>query len=77
MTFLYRDHMGSLFSSMETVQTMNDFSELEAYLHKCFGPGEITVKPYYYDRRIGWDTHLVCHEGRAVGYTDGAITVTV
>jgi len=68
--FLYRDHRGRLNDSMETLQIMKDFSELETYLHKQFGPGEVTVKPYCYDERICWDTQIVCHDGRAVGFTN-------
>lgn len=74
--FLYRDHMGMLRESMKTLQEMKDFSELEVYLHKSFGPGEITVKPYVYDDRIDWETHIVCHKGRAVGFTDRLVDDT-
>jgi hypothetical protein len=37
------------------------------------GAGEIEVKPYTYDERIGWDTYIVTVDGAAVGFTDGAI----
>ena len=71
--FLYRDHRGTLLDSMETIQEMHNFSDLEKHLHKLFGPGNITVKPYCHDKRTRWDTHLVCHNDCAVGYTNKAL----
>ena len=34
----------------------------------------IEVKPYCYDERIGWTTHIVTIDGQAVGFTDGPCT---
>ena len=71
--FQYRDHRGGLAESMETVQKMHNLSDIQTHLEPLFGPGEITVDEYCQDNRIGWDTHIVCHDGRAVGFTDGPV----
>lgn len=72
-SFKYRDHRGSLADSMDTVQVMASLHDLERHLFPAFGGGEITVEAYGYDKRIEWDTHIVCHNGRAVGFTDGPV----
>lgn len=71
--FQYRDHRGGLAESMETVQKMNTLGDIQQHLEPLFGPGEITVEEYIQDDRIEWDTHIVCHDGNAVGYTDGPV----
>lgn len=35
--------------------------------------GDVEVKPYGYDSRIGWNTHIVTLKGDAVGFTDGPL----
>lgn len=40
---------------------------------KTYGTDDIEVKPYYYDSRIGWDTHIVTLKGDAIGFTDGPL----
>lgn len=71
--FLYRDQRGGLAESMETVQKMHTLGDIQTHLEPMFGPGEITVDQYGLDKRIDWDTHIVCHDGHAVGYTDGPV----
>ena len=75
--FLYRDHRGGLAESMETVQKMNTLGDIQQHLKEhiepILGPGEITVDKYYEDKRIDWDTHIVCHNGHPVGFTDGPV----
>ena len=71
--FLYRDHRGSLDESMKTVQQMGSLQELKDHLSPFFGDGGVVVKPYAEDKRIGWDTHIVTHNGRGVGFTDGPV----
>ena len=34
--------------------------------------GDIDVKPYARDDRIGWDTHIVTVDGMAAGFTSAA-----
>jgi hypothetical protein len=48
-----------------------DMDSLTKKMVERFGPGEVRIEPYGYDKRIGWNTHIVLHEGRAVGFTDG------
>ncbi len=72
--FLYRDHRGGLAESMETAREMADFAELKRHLISIFGEGKITVEPYGYDKRIQWDTHIVCHDGRGVGFTNAQVS---
>ena len=71
--FKYRDHRGGLVESMETVREMTDFAELKGHVTKIFGEGKITVKHYCYDARINWDTYIVCHDGRGIGFTDSPV----
>jgi hypothetical protein len=45
-------------------------SSLPVFLH--IKPEDIHVEPYGYDKRIGWDTHVVVVDGYGVyGFTDG------
>lgn len=71
--FLYRDHRGLLDDSMKTIQKMNSLQDIKDHLFRSFGEGEILVKEYARDDRIGWDTYMVTHNGRAVGFTDGPV----
>lgn len=35
---------------------------------------DITVEKYgSFDKRIGWDTYVVCVRGSAIGFTDGPL----
>jgi hypothetical protein len=47
--------------------------ETKADLEAIIGGRVDDVEPYYYDDRIGWDTHLVVTDGKARGFTDGPI----
>lgn len=39
-------------------------------------PDNVTIEWYCYDERIGWDTHLVCVDGKAALFTDGILPDT-
>lgn len=78
----YREKRELLVESMETVIELPDFEALEAHLRErhrgtAYETGALTVEPYgdtperRLDKRIGWDTHIVCINGNAIGYTDG------
>ena len=71
--FLYRDHRGSLADSLETVQEMSSFKQLQEHIFKTMGPGEITIKPYGYDKRVDWETFIVCHNGNAMGFCNSDV----
>lgn len=68
----------SLAESMERVARVSDRAALVAYLaeHYAFwGPTQenVSIEPYGFDDRIGWDTHLVCVDGKAALFTDGPL----
>lgn len=69
----YRPHRGGLAESMlEVVELDGSLAALEAHVRKTWPVGDIKVEPYGgYDKRIGWDTHIVTIDGSAVGFTDG------
>lgn len=65
---------------MDTVTTVATMEELRAVLESTpwtsggvFSKATIAVKPYAYDSRIDWDTHIVTVNGNAVGFTDGPL----
>ncbi|UXN70914.1 hypothetical protein N8A98_06925 [Devosia neptuniae] len=77
----FRWHRGSLADSMDTVVEFNGTKEALTVLLKAdalpwFPPldiHDVLVEPYTVDDRIGWDTYLVTVDGKAVGFTDGAV----
>jgi hypothetical protein len=72
----FRSHRGSLADSLETVCEFETFDDLARIVRSRFKTGDapITVKPYTYDERIKWDTHIVEVEGFGpVGFTDGPV----
>ena len=70
---LFRWHGGdTVWESVTRAVPVADFSALADLVKGRFGDGEVTVKPYTYDSRTGWDTQLVCHDGRACAYTSKA-----
>lgn len=68
---LFRQHRGGLAESMQTVREMSTRNDLEAFVRQHYGEGVVTVEPYGWDNRIGWDTHIVCLNGNACGFTNG------
>lgn len=77
----FRFHRGLLADSMATVVDVTSFPELVIIVGdycRDFGWGDadeesVSVEPYAFDDRIGWDTHIVCLNGKAVGFTDGPL----
>lgn len=78
---LFREHRGSLHSSITTVRDVADYAylvQLLADAMRPYGfevhPDMVEVKPYGRDDRIGWDTHVVQIAGYGVaGFTNGPI----
>lgn len=72
----YRQHKGGLSESMATVR---DIAATRQAMFDALGldaTASLDVKPYGYDSRIGWDTHIVTVEGYGVvGFTDGPVTL--
>jgi len=76
----FRPQRGSLEDSMQSVVTLPPtrralFGHLvaERLLRHGQTEGNVAVKPYAVDDRIGWRTHLVTVGGQAVGFTDGPL----
>ena len=77
-----REHRGLLDDAMDTCKEIAPTMEavinevlpsLPVFLH--IKPEDIHVKPYGYDKRIEWDTHIVFVDGYGVyGFTDGMPT---
>ena len=74
-----REHRGLLADAMATCKEIEPtmaavidqvLSSLPCFLH--IKPEDIHIEPYGYDKRIGWDTHVVIVDGYGVyGFTDG------
>lgn len=67
----FRRHRLYLIDSLETTVEVNSIEEIE----KITGYTNVTVEKYGngIDERCGWDTHIVCENGRACGFTDGML----
>lgn len=63
--------------SMKHVKEFHSRSELEAFLKaEWLGWKEgsvVTIEKRGFDARIGWDTHLICVDGRAALFSDGPL----
>jgi hypothetical protein len=77
----FREHRGGLDESLATTVELEPTKDaLNAQLQQRYGEwwkfneDDVSVKPYSFDVRIGWDTHIVCIKGAAVGYTDGPLS---
>lgn len=82
MTFLYREHRGGLADSMDTVVELESKDQLEKLILSKLDKwgksgqhmiGDMTVEPYGFDDRIGWDTHIVMMGVYAHGFTNKAV----
>ncbi|MEN5103800.1 hypothetical protein [Brucella anthropi] len=71
----FRFHRGSLADSMKTVKEVQNRDDLIALItdEVDLKPTDhIHIKPYGYDKRIGWDTYMVKVDGFGpVGFLDG------
>lgn len=77
----FRLHKGSLIASMATVvdieatkqAIVDHYNSLQMLGAAPCTPQDIEVKPYGYDHRNCWDTHIVvCSEG-VIGFTNGPV----
>ncbi|HKC01397.1 MAG TPA: hypothetical protein VKD23_21615 [Terriglobales bacterium] len=69
--FYFREQRGSLEESLRTLVTLKDWPELVAHIRRLFSlfpvaEEEISVEPYGYDARIGWQTYIVTIRGQGV-----------
>jgi hypothetical protein len=70
--------MMTLDESMFSLVEVSSFKGILEYLADNYPFLEATVdnttiKPYGYDNRINWNTHIVCVSGAAVLFTDGSV----
>jgi hypothetical protein len=67
---LFRRHREFLDEAMKTVTEVNSIKDIE----DITGYTNITVEKYGgFDKRIGWDTYIVCENGRGCGFTNGPL----
>lgn len=62
--------------AMSHVVEVKDRAALLAYLREHYYfwtpiDENVTIEPYGFDDRIGWDTHLICVDGKAALFSDG------
>lgn len=72
----YRPQRGSLAEAAAEVVEISDFIDLVRHLRSQLpnaSLNNVTVEPYGFDQLIGWNTHIVCVNGEACGFTDGPI----
>lgn len=75
----FRPQRGSLDAAMAEVQEFAGRAELVAHIAERLArwgfvvtPTMVHVRKYGFDKRIGWDTHIVTVDGYGVfGFTDG------
>ena len=68
----------TLEESMEQVVEIPDRAAVLVFLREHYGlweptPANVTVKPFGYDPRTGWDTYLVSVDGNAALFSDGPL----
>jgi hypothetical protein len=78
----FREHRGGLSESMKTVVEVADHAALLEHIRRKFAEHwptfppvtaeTVHIKPYCYDERIEWNSHIVTLDGYGVlGFTDG------
>jgi hypothetical protein len=75
-------HRGDLADSMATEKEMAPTMQAvvqhlrgaEIWMGEDISLEDVTVKPYGYDSRIGWDIHLVLYKGYPYAFTDGPLS---
>ena len=80
---LYRPHRELLDESMADVVSVNSLEHLVEVMresviqwypvNKLPTLANIRIEPYGFDKRIGWDTHIVTIDGEAWGFTNGPL----
>lgn len=68
----------TVFESMSLARDIANWAELLEYLREHYdfwSPDEksVTLEWYASDERIGWDTWLLCVDGKAALFTDGML----
>ena len=68
----FRPQRGSLADAMSEMHEM-PATKVALAAHLRCDIGDVEVKPYTYDERIGWDTHIVLVLGFPAGFTDSQV----
>lgn len=68
----------TLEESLQRAYAIVDRATLLEYLQEHFHfwqptNDNITIEPWGYDDRCGWDTHLICVAGKAAVYSSGPV----
>jgi hypothetical protein len=68
----------TVYEALERAQDVYSWEELLELVGERFffwmpTRDNVTIEWYGRDRRIGWDTHLVCVDGKAALFTDGSL----
>jgi hypothetical protein len=68
----------TVYEALERAQEVSNWEELLELVGEkfCFWEptrDNVTIEWYGRDDRIGWDTHLVCVDGKAALFTDGIL----
>lgn len=74
---LFRFHSNDcVFNSVKNSFTIRDGKELANIVRaRGFDFKELKVRPYAFDKRINWLTHLVTIDGKAIGYTNQPVYI--
>lgn len=74
---LFRFHSNDcVFNSVKNSFTIRDGKELVNIVRaRGFEFKELRVRPYAFDKRINWLTHLVTIDGKAIGYTNQPVYI--
>ncbi len=73
----FRFHKGGLQESIETtvevtsLEALKDHINKESLFPRGYSKDDIKIKPYCFDPRTGWDTHLVSGPSGVIGFMDG------
>jgi hypothetical protein len=72
---MVRKHRGGYAESMETAKEIDATMEAVAKYFEYYPVEQLTVEPYGtgIDSRNGWNTHIVCANGAAIGMTNGMV----
>ncbi|MEN3145698.1 hypothetical protein ABCW43_00125 [Neorhizobium sp. IRAMC:178] len=76
---LFREHRAGLSQSMETVVSFENKTDLIHVINSRYPElspvalDDVEARPYGFDGRLGWNTHIVIVRGQAVGFTDATV----
>ena len=79
MSVLFRPHRSYLEEAMAEVVEVENLEDLIKHLNVKYKFNtrieieNIAIKPYGYDDRIKWNTHIVTDKGNVIGFTSGPL----